>query len=36
MNNVKSEKYGISPNVIKEKPLSSQRFRTLFNFKKIE
>ena len=36
MNNVKSEKYGISPNIIEEKSLSSQRFRTLFNLKKIE
>ena len=39
MNNVKSEKYGISPNVNEEeeeKSLSSQRFRTLFNFKRIE
>ena len=36
MNNVKSEKYGISPNVIKEKSLSSEKFRTLFNFKRIE
>ena len=36
MNNVKSEKYGISSNVIEEKSLSSQRFRTLFSFKRIE
>ena len=36
MNNVKSEKYGISPNVIKEKSLSSEKFRTLFNLKRIE
>ena len=28
-NNVKSEKCGINPNVIKEKSLPSQRFRTL-------
>ena len=33
MNNVKSEKYGISLNVIEEKSLSTQRFRTLFSFK---
>ena len=33
MNNVRSKKYGISPNVIEEKSLSSQRLRTLFNFK---
>ena len=36
MNNVKSEKYSTSPNVIEEKSLSSQRYRTLFNFKRIE
>ena len=36
MNNVKNEKYGISSNVIEEKSLSSQTFRTLFNFKGIE
>ena len=36
MNNVKSEKYTTSPNVIEEKSLSSQRSRTLFNFKRIE
>ena len=36
MNNVRSKKYGISTNVIEEKSLSSQRFRTLFNFKRIE
>ena len=34
--NVKSEKYGINLNVIEEKYLSSQRFRILFIFKKIE
>ena len=33
---VKSEKYGINPNVIEEKFLSSQRFRILFIFKKME
>ena len=36
MNNVKSENYGLSPNVIEEKSLSSEKFRTLFNFKRIE
>ena len=36
MNNVENEKYGISSNVIEEKSLSSQTFRTLFNFKAIE
>ena len=36
MNSVKSEKYGINSNVIEEESLSSQRFRTLFNFKRIE
>ena len=34
--NVKSEKYGINPNVIEDKFLSSQRFRILFIFEKIE
>ena len=32
MNNVESEKYDISTNVTEEKSLSSQRFRTIFNF----
>ena len=36
MNNVKSEKYSTNPNVIEEKSLSSQRFRKLFNFERIE
>ena len=36
MNNVKSEKYGISPEVIKKKLLSSERFRAIFNFYRIE
>ena len=36
MNNIKSKKYSISPNVIEEKSLSSQRLRTLFNFERIE
>ena len=36
MNNFKIEKYCISPNIIEEKSLSSQRFRTLFNFKRVE
>ena len=37
-NNVKSvySVYSISPNIIEEKSLSSQRFRALFNFKRIE
>ena len=36
MKNVKREKYGISSNGIEEKSLSSQRFRTLFNFERIK
>ena len=36
MNHVKSEKHCISPNIIEEKSLSSQRFRILFNFKRVE
>ena len=36
MNNVKSQKYGISSNVIKEKSLYNEKFRALFNFKSIE
>ena len=35
LNNVKSEKYGITPNDI-EKSLSSETFMTLFNFEKTE
>ena len=36
MNNVKNEKYGISPNNIKEKLLCSEKFKSLFSFKRIE
>ena len=36
MNNVKSQKYGISSNFIKEKSLYNEKFRALFNFKRIE
>ena len=36
MNDVKSEKYGITPNEIEEKSLSSEKFKTLFNFHRIE
>ena len=36
MNNVKIQKYGMSPNDIEKKSLSSERFKTLFNFKRIE
>ena len=36
MNNVKSKRYGISPNDVEEKSLFSGKFRTLFNFKRIE
>ena len=36
MNSVLNEKYGLSPNEIEKKPLSSERFRTLYNFHRIE
>ena len=36
MNNVKGEKYGISPNDIEKKSLSSEKFKTLFNCNRIE
>ena len=36
MNNVKIKKYGMSPNDIEKKSLSRERFKTLFNFKRIE
>ena len=36
MNSVQSEKYGLSPCEIEKKSLSSERFRTLFNFHRIE
>ena len=36
MNDVKSKKYGISSNDIEKKSLSSEKFKTLFNFKRIE
>ena len=36
MNDVKSEKCGISLNDVDKKSLSSERFKTLFNFKRIE
>ena len=36
MNNVKSKKYSISPNGIEQKSLSSEQFKTLFNFKRTE
>ena len=36
MKNIKSEKCGIIPNIIVKKSLSSQRYRKLFNFKRIE
>ena len=36
MKAMKSQKYGISPDEIEEKSLSSQRFKVLFNFKRIE
>ena len=36
MNSVQSEKYGLSPEEIEKKSLSSERFRTLFNFHRKE
>ena len=36
MNIVLNGKYGISPNDIEKKPLSSEKFRILFNFHRIE
>ena len=36
MNDEKSEKYGISRNDIEKKSLFSEKFKTLFNFKRIE
>ena len=36
MKAIKSHKYGISPDEVEEKSLSSQRFRVLFNFERIE
>ena len=36
MNSVQSEKYGLRPDEIEKKSLSSERFRTLFNFHGIE
>ena len=36
MNSVLNEKYGISPNDIEKKSLSSEKLRTLFNFHRIE
>ena len=36
MNNGKSEKYGITPNEIEQKSLSSEKFKTLFNIHRIE
>ena len=36
INDVKSKKYVISPNDIEKKSLSSEKFKTLFNFKIIE
>ena len=36
INNVKSKKYGISPNDVEKKSLSSERFKTLSNFKRIQ
>ena len=36
MNDVKGEKYVISPNDIEKKSLPSKKFKTSFNFKRIE
>ena len=36
INSVQSEKYGLSPDEIEKKSLSSERFRTRFNFHRIE
>ena len=36
MNSVKSEKYGTSLNEIEKKSLTSERFKTLFNFERIK
>ena len=36
MNNVLSEKYGLSPENIETRSLSHEKFRTLFNFHRIE
>ena len=36
MNNVKSEKYKLTPNEIVKKSLENQRFRTEFNFERIK
>ena len=36
MKAIKSQKYGISPDEVEEKSLSSQRFRVLFNFERID
>ena len=36
MNSVQSEKYGLSPEEIEKKSLSSERFRAIFNMHRIE
>ena len=36
MNNVKIEKYKLTPNEIEKKSLENQRFRTEFNFERIK
>ena len=36
MNNVISEKYGLSPEEIKTRSLSDEKFNALFNFHRIE
>ena len=36
MNNVKSKKYSAGPNKIEQNSVSSENFRTLFNFHRID
>ena len=36
MNSILNEKYGLPPNDIERKSLSTEKFRTLFNFQRIE
>ena len=36
MDDVKNEKYGVSPNAMENKLLTSERFKTLFIFERIK
>ena len=36
MDDVKNEKYGVSPNAMENKSLTSERFKTLFIFERIK